>query len=90
MNLNPAKNRISESSLNLGTFIYDNTIRDGRDSLKSFVYKQNPEYSVDATLPLGSDIYLWLTVDSSKLAVDSTTVRKDTIPALQVQAGTPK
>ncbi len=81
MLLEPAKNKIFISSLNLGTYIYDNTIITGRDSLNAFVYKQNPEYREDASLQLGSAIYLWLTVDSSKLAVDTTGVTgTDSIP----------
>jgi len=72
MTLEPARNRILSASLNLGTYIYDNTIRSGEDSLNAFVYKQNPEFKEDATLQLGSSIYLWMTMDSLKLPVDST------------------
>jgi beta-lactam-binding protein with PASTA domain len=79
MQLDPAKNRIMESSFNLGTFMYDNTIKSSADSLKAFVYKQNPDYREEAK-PIGSDVYLWLTVDSAKLPVDSTTAITDTIP----------
>lgn len=79
--LTPALQRISETALNLGTFIYDNTIATKDDSLNAFVYKQNPEFSEDATLQFGSSIYLWLTTDSMKLPVDSTlVVVPDTIP----------
>jgi len=88
MHLDPAKNKIIVSSLNLGTYIYDNSIITGKDSLNAFVYKQNPEYRPDATLQLGSDIYLWLTVDSAKLSVDSTLIIRDTIPAA-LSGGTP-
>jgi len=70
MSLDPARHKILTSSLNLGTYIYDNTIITGRDSLNAFVYKQNPEYREDSNVQLGSAIYLWLTVDSSKLPVD--------------------
>ena len=81
MNLVPATDRILESSLNLGTFIYDNTIMTAEDTLNAFVYKQNPESKEDATLQIGSSMYLWLTVDSLKLPVDSTNiVISDTIP----------
>jgi eukaryotic-like serine/threonine-protein kinase len=72
LNLEPAKNRILASSLNLGTFIYDNTILTASDSIHAFVYKQNPEFKTDAKLQLGSAIYLWMTVDSAKLKIDST------------------
>jgi eukaryotic-like serine/threonine-protein kinase len=70
MALEPARNKILVSSLNLGTFIYDKTILSGKDTANAFVYKQNPEYRDDASLQLGSAIYLWLTVDSAKLHTD--------------------
>jgi beta-lactam-binding protein with PASTA domain len=78
MKLDPAKNRILESSLNLGTFVYDNTIKKNADSINAFVYKQNPEYNPNATLQLGSSIYLWLTVDPEKLHLNQ--VEEDTVP----------
>jgi eukaryotic-like serine/threonine-protein kinase len=82
MTLEPARNKILISSLNLGTYIYDNTILNNKDSLNAFVYKQNPEYREDVSLQLGSAVYLWLTVDSAKLPVDTTlNVSTDSIPA---------
>lgn len=75
MNLEEAKDRILTTSLNLGTYVFDNTILTGDDSVNAFVYKQNPEYKDDATLPYGSSsLYIWLTVDSLKLPVDSTLI----------------
>lgn len=79
MMLNPAKNKILESSLNLGTYIYDKSIKTTSDSSRAFVFKQNPEYKYGASLPLGSDIYLWLTIDSARMPNDSTTVVSDTV-----------
>jgi beta-lactam-binding protein with PASTA domain len=84
MRLDPAKDKILGSSLNLGTFEYDNTIKKGADTINAFVYKQNPEFKNDATLQLGYPIYLWLTVDSAKLKVDSTRFVSDTIPATSI------
>jgi beta-lactam-binding protein with PASTA domain len=84
MRLDPAKDKILGSSLNLGTFEYDNTIKKGADSINAFVYKQNPEFKNDATLQLGYPIYLWLTVDSAKLKVDSTRFVSDTIPSTTI------
>ena len=75
MKLNLAKETILGSSLNLGTYIYDNTVLNNSDTLNAFVFKQNPEYHGDATLQLGSAIYLWLTVDPFKKQADSTDVR---------------
>jgi eukaryotic-like serine/threonine-protein kinase len=81
-NLESARNRILGSSLNLGAYIFDNTILTGEDSLNAFVYKQNPEYNEESSLQLGSAVYLWLTTDSAKLPVDSTLfIITDTIAA---------
>ncbi len=91
MTLEPAKSRILRTSLNLGTFIYDNTILTSEDSLNAFVYKQNPEFKEEATLQLGSSIYLWLTVDSLKLPVDSTLiVLPDSIAPIGLNPGAAK
>lgn len=89
MKLDPAKNKILVSSLNLGTFVYDNTIKNGNDTANAFVYKQIPEFKGDATLQLGSAIYLWLTVDPVKLSVDSSQVISDTIPVIPDSANQP-
>jgi beta-lactam-binding protein with PASTA domain len=80
MDFESAKDKIFGASLTLVTSIYDNTVTSGEDSLNAFVYKQNPDFNVDATIQLGSSIYLWLTVDSAKLPVDSTMVKVDTLP----------
>lgn len=71
--LNPAKNKIVDASFNLGTFTYDNTVMSSSDTVNAFVYKQNPDYREGASLPLGSVIYLWLTVDSAKLLMPADT-----------------
>jgi eukaryotic-like serine/threonine-protein kinase len=91
MALEPARNKILISSLNLGTYIYDNTILNSKDSLNAFVYKQNPEYREDANLQLGSAVYLWLTVDSAKLPVDTTLIMNtDSIPPAEQTEETSK
>ena len=82
LDLESARNKIFSASLTLVTSIYDNTISNSKDSATAFVYKQNPEFSADATLQLGSSIYLWLTVDSTKLVNDSAKISIDTIPKL--------
>ena len=88
--LESAKNRILGSSLNLGAFIYDNTIISGEDSLNAFVYKQNPEFNEESSLQLGSAIYLWLSIDSAKLPVDSTLlIISDSLPLPETVKPTP-
>jgi eukaryotic-like serine/threonine-protein kinase len=84
MHLDPARDRILVSTLSLGTFVYDSTIVNKDDTLNAFVYKQLPAYKEDASLQLGSAIYLWLTVDSARLSVDSTTIITDTIPVADI------
>lgn len=88
--LESARNRILAASLNLGAYIFDNTILNETDSLNAFVYKQNPEFSEESSLQLGSAIYLWLTTDSAKLPVDSTLfIISDTIPVPAAAEPTP-
>jgi hypothetical protein len=80
--LDQARNEILGSSLNLGAYVFDVTVITGTDSLNAFVYKQNPDYHPGATVQLGSAVYVWLTVDTLKMAVDTTTVeRTDTTAA---------
>jgi eukaryotic-like serine/threonine-protein kinase len=74
LKLDAARNMILGASLNLGAFIYDNSIATADDTTNAFVFKQNPEYKETSTLQLGSGVYLWLTVDSAKLPVDSTLI----------------
>lgn len=74
MTLEGATDRINGTSLNLGAFNFDNTIKSSEDSLNAFVYMQKPEYVEDATIQYGRFMYLWLTLDSLKLPVDSTMV----------------
>jgi len=80
MDLATARDRIFGASLTLVTSIYDNTVLTAADSSRAFVYKQNPEFNVDATIQLGSSMYLWLTVDSTKLKPDTTMIITDTLP----------
>jgi len=79
LNLVPARNSILSASLNLGTFVYDNSIQTAEDSVNAFVYKQNPEFSSNASLQLGSSIYLWLTVDSARLPSGSMAEAADSL-----------
>jgi len=67
LDLETAKQKILGSSLNIGAYTFDKTILDKEDSLAAFTWKQNPEYAEDYRIPLGSSVYIWLTVDSTKL-----------------------
>ncbi|HCI56471.1 MAG TPA: PASTA domain-containing protein [Bacteroidales bacterium] len=72
LNYEQARRTVLGASLNIGAYIYDNTVTSKEDSISAFVFKQNPEYKENVTLQLGSAVYIWLTTDSSKLPVDST------------------
>jgi beta-lactam-binding protein with PASTA domain len=77
MQLEKAKSHILAASLNLGAFIFDTTaVKNKEDSLNAFVYKQNPDFREDARLQMGESVYIWLSVDSARLPVDSTMVSR--------------
>lgn len=68
--LDQARNEILEASLNLGAYVFDNTVTTTDDSLRAFVYKQNPDYRRDATVQLGSAVYIWLTTDTLRIPAE--------------------
>jgi beta-lactam-binding protein with PASTA domain len=68
--LEQARNEILGSSLNLGAFVFDATVVTAEDSLGALVYKQNPDYSSEASVQLGSAVYIWLTTDTLKITSD--------------------
>lgn len=70
--LEQARNEILGSSLNLGAYVFDTTVLTADDSLKAFVYKQNPVYQPDASVQLGSAVYIWLTTDTLRIMPDAT------------------
>ncbi|MDX9903593.1 MAG: PASTA domain-containing protein [Bacteroidales bacterium] len=72
--LDQARSEILSSSLNLGAYVFDVTVTTGEDSVNAFVYKQNPVYHNDATVQLGSAVYIWLTTDSLKIIADTTSI----------------
>lgn len=73
--LDQARYELLSASLNLGAYVFDGTVKTEADSAAAFVYKQNPEYRPDATVQLGSAIYIWLTIDSLKLPADTLAAR---------------
>jgi len=73
MQLEKARSYILAASLNLGAFIFDTTaVKTKEDSLRAFVYKQNPDFREDARLQMGESVYIWLSVDSARLKADTT------------------
>jgi eukaryotic-like serine/threonine-protein kinase len=65
-----AKNKLADRYLNYGAIVYDNSILTGLDTLFAFVWKQYPDVekaSDEVRLQLGSNVDLWVTIDSTKL-----------------------
>jgi len=65
--LEEANSLLSEASLNIGTVTKDATIKNAKDSLKAFIWKQSPSCNNNSTLTLGSYIDLWITLDKDLL-----------------------
>lgn len=69
-----ARNRILNASLNMGAALYDETVLNEEDSLLAFIWKQNPEFDEENLTQLGSPVYLWLSIDSTRLPQPDTLI----------------
>jgi eukaryotic-like serine/threonine-protein kinase len=65
--LSDARNILIEASLNIGNIIFDNTVKDLRDSLQAKVYSQYPAFTEETPLNFGARVDLWLTVNESRI-----------------------
>ncbi len=72
-----AKELLADRYLNYGAIVYDNSIATGRDTIFAFVWRQRPDVSEGVRLQLGSNVDIWITVDSTKLPQpDSQTIEE--------------
>jgi beta-lactam-binding protein with PASTA domain len=62
-----AKELLADRYLNYGAIVYDFSIATGLDTIFAFVWKQRPEVTEEVRLQLGSNVDIWVTVDSTKL-----------------------
>jgi beta-lactam-binding protein with PASTA domain len=65
-----AKALLADRYLNYGAIVYDNSVATGLDTLFAFVWKQRPDVmqaAEEVRLQLGSNVDIWVTVDSTKL-----------------------
>ncbi|HPG73617.1 MAG TPA: PASTA domain-containing protein [Bacteroidales bacterium] len=62
-----ALNQLIDMSLNLGAVIFDNSIKNRKDSLDAKVFRQSPGYDTINVVNLGSTVDIWLTRDTSLL-----------------------
>jgi eukaryotic-like serine/threonine-protein kinase len=67
LSLEEAKTRALDRNLNIGASVHDQTIIKPEDEIKAVVFKQRPEPLPGVTLPLGSEIDVWITLDSAKV-----------------------
>jgi beta-lactam-binding protein with PASTA domain len=75
--LEEAKILASDRFLSVGAAVRDQTIVTEEDELKAIIFKQKPEPGSNMTLPMGSTIDVWITLDSAK--VTSFNARGDTL-----------
>jgi beta-lactam-binding protein with PASTA domain len=54
-------------SLNIGSLNYDETVVNSLDSVNAIIYRQNPQYSDEPSVNMGSSVDLFLTTDSTKV-----------------------
>jgi beta-lactam-binding protein with PASTA domain len=64
-----AEEKITTGSLNIGAVAYDDTFEEDSDTLQAVVYRQYPKPQDRARL--GSSVDFWLTMDSTKVVIDS-------------------
>lgn len=69
-----AKSTITRKFLNLGMVTYDESVLSEEDSSLAFVHWQYPEYDGENRINKGMDVDIWLTVDSTLLPVEDSTL----------------
>lgn len=77
LSLEEAKILASDRFLSVGAAVHDQTVVTSEDELKAIIFKQKPESGSDMTLTMGSEIDVWITLDSTK--VPSFKSKRDTL-----------
>lgn len=72
LDLDSAKVVITGRFLNFGLATFDGSVENEEDSLAAFVYRQNPEYDGYSSINKGSEVFVWMTTDSTLLPVVET------------------
>lgn len=72
LDLDSAKVVITGRFLNFGLATFDGSVENEEDSLAAFVYRQNPEYDGYSSINKGSEVFVWMTTDSTLLPVAET------------------
>ncbi|MEQ8907964.1 MAG: PASTA domain-containing protein [Vicingaceae bacterium] len=72
-----AADLLKSKYLNVGSMIYDQSVENGEDSAAALVYRYTPFYSEEPSVPMGSSVDLFLTVDTNR--IDHTVNPQDSI-----------
>ena len=72
LGLETATGVIADHYLNIGAITFDESIEDGEDSARAFIWRQYPEFEAFRRLNMGLEVDIWLTVDSTLLPVADT------------------
>jgi eukaryotic-like serine/threonine-protein kinase len=68
LSLGQAKIAASDRFLSLGAAVHDQTIVTPEDEEKAVIFRQKPMPGANVTMPLGSAIDVWITLDSMKVS----------------------
>ena len=66
LNLDMAKDIITDHSLNVGRVFFDSSVRTSADSLSAIIVRQSPEASESAIWNLGQDVNLYLSMEEHR------------------------
>lgn len=67
LDLPTAREVIADYYLNIGAITYDESVIDGEDSAMAFIWRQYPEFEEFRRLNMGTEVDIWLSVDSTLL-----------------------
>ncbi len=67
ISVDAATSILNEKYLNIGAIMYDESVKDAKDSAEAKIYKQYPAFDTVNNVNLGAFVDVWLTVDSTKI-----------------------
>jgi beta-lactam-binding protein with PASTA domain len=67
LSLEAANISASDRFLSIGAAVKDQSVVTDEDELRAVIYRQKPESNSGITLPMGSAIDVWITLDSAKV-----------------------
>ncbi len=72
LSVEEAKNKAADALFTISTAIPDNSIINN-DTITPFIFRQHPVRAENVRVPLGTQITLWITIDSTKLSGEGIT-----------------